>query len=145
MHLDTVERLTHNRDLAKRHIKFLAMERERLLSKAELAADEQFRLRELETRLSDCTLYLSEIEPQLAEAVPELSRRIRELDDENLSLILFERYVMLKPIRQIARELELNLTATYANHTQARDKYNLLFGIPIYKDPRGRRKALINS
>ena len=140
MRLETVEKLTNDRDLAQRHILFLAAELETLKAKDKLSADEQLRLKETKIRLSDCREFLAETERKLKESIPELSRRIRELDNELYSLILFERYVVLKTVKQLAYELDLNLTAAYAMHTKARDAYNLANGIQPYKDPRGRRK-----
>lgn len=142
MRLETVEKLTNDRDLAQRHILFLAAELESLKAKSELSADEQLRLKETEIRLSDCREFLAETERKLQEAIPELSRRIRQLDNELFSLILFERYVVLKTVKQLAYELDLNLTAAYAMHTKARDAFNAANGIQPYKDPRGRRKGI---
>ena len=142
MRLETVEKLTNDRDLAQRHILSLAAEIESLKAKDKLSADEQLRLKETEIRLSDCREFLAETERKLKESIPELSRRIRQLDNELFSLILFERYVVLKTVKQLAYELDLNLTAAYAMHTKARDAYNLANGIQPYKDPRGRRKGI---
>lgn len=75
MHLETVEQLTHDRDLAQRHILFLSAELESLNSKAELTADEQLRLKEEKLRLSDCKAFLADTEHKLQRAIPELSRR----------------------------------------------------------------------
>lgn len=142
MRLETVEKLTNDRDLAQRHILFLAAELESLKAKSELSADELLRLKEEKLRLSDCKAFLDDTERKLKEAIPELSRRIRQLDNELFSLILFERYVVLKTVKQLAYELDLNLTAAYAMHTKARDAYNAANGIELYKDPRGRRKGI---
>lgn len=142
MKLETVEKLTRDRDLAQRHFSFLSAELEVLNSKAELTADELLRLKEEKLRLSDCKAFLADTERKLKEAIPELSRRIRQLDNELFSLILFERYVVLKTVKQLAYELDLNLTAAYAMHTKARDAYNAANGIELYKDPRGRRKGI---
>lgn len=46
MRLETVEKLTNDRDLAQRHIAFLETEIERLKAKNELTADELLRLKE---------------------------------------------------------------------------------------------------
>lgn len=139
MRLETVEKLTRDRDLAKRHIAFLTAEHDHLKQKKELTADEQLRLQETEIRLSDCTLYLAQLEPQLEKAVSELAQKIRALDNENFSLILFERYILLKPMKLIATTLGLNQTAIYAAHTAARDAYNKAHNISCYKDARGRK------
>ena len=141
MRLDTVEKLTTDRDLVKRHSAFLSSECERLQAKTELSADEQLRLKEIEIRLSDCKLYLAETERELQQAVPEPAKRIRQLGNEKFSLILFEKYVLLKRLRDISETLGLSPSATYNMHTAARDEYNKLFDIPPYKDPRGRKKC----
>lgn len=142
MRLETVEKLTNDRDLAQRHIAFLETEIERLKAKNELTADELLRRKETEIRLSDCKAFLADTEHKLQRSIPELSRRIRQLDNELFSMILFERYVVLKTVKQLAYELDLNLTAAYAMHTKARDAYNAANGIELYKDPRGRRKGI---
>ena len=114
MRLETVELLTRDRDLASRHIVFLTAERDRLKEKNDLSADEQLRLAGIETRLNDCKLYLAQLEPQLEKAIPELAQKIRQLKDEKFSLLLFERYICLKPIKFIAQELNLNKKANLA-------------------------------
>lgn len=139
MRLETVEQLTHDRDLASRHVIFLTAERDKLKAKKELSADEKLRLNEIEPRLNDCKAYLAQLEPKLEKAIPILAQKIRQLPNEKLSLILFERYVLLKPMKTIAQELNLNINLVYSMHTQARDNYNKQEGIPLYKDPRGRK------
>ena len=139
MRLETVESLTHDLHLAQRHVVFLTAGRDKLKAKNDLSADERLRLNEIETRLTDCKAYLAQLEPQLEKAIPELAQKIRQLADEKLSLILFERYVCLKPLKTIAQELNLNINVAYAMHTQARDSYNAQEEIPLYKDPRGRK------
>lgn len=141
MRLETVEKLTRDRDLASRHIIFLSAERDKLKSKGELSADEKLRLNEIEPRLNDCKAYLAQLEPKLEKAIPILAQKIRQLPDEKLSLILFERYVLLKPMKTIAQELNLNINLVYSMHTQARDAYNTQENIPLYKDSRGRTKG----
>lgn len=144
MRLETVEKLTNDRDLAQRHILFLAAELESLKAKSELSADEQLRLKETEIRLSDCREFLAETERKLQEAIPELSRRIRQLDNELFSLILFERHILLRTIKETAGKLNLNMSAAYQLNCRARDAYNKQEGIPLYKDNRGRRKGSID-
>lgn len=141
MRLETVEQLTRDRDLVSRHVIFLTAERDKLKAKGELSADERLRLNEMESRLPDCKAYLAQLEPKLEKAIPILAQKIRQLPDETLSLILFERYILLKPIRTLSEKLNLNLTAIYALHTKARDAYNKREGIPLYKDNRGRPKG----
>lgn len=142
MRLETVARLTNDRDLAKRHILFLSAELEVLNSKDELTADESLRLKETEIRLSDCKAFLADTERELQEAIPELSRRIRQLDNELFSLILFERHILLRTIKETAGNLNLNMSAAYALNCRARDAYNATNGIDPYKDPRGRKKGI---
>lgn len=140
MRLETVENLTRDRDLAARHIQFLSAERDKLKNKSELAADESLRLKEIETRLADVKIYFAQLEPQLQAAIVELSQKIRQIEDKQQSLILFEKYILLKPLRTIAKNLNLNDTAAYQAHSKARDAYNTAQGIPLYKDSRGRKK-----
>lgn len=140
MRLETVENLTRDRDLAARHIQFLSGERDKLKNKSELAADESLRLKEIETRLADVKIYFAQLEPQLQAAIVELSQKIRQMKDKQQSLILFEKYILLKPLRTIAKKLNLNITAAYHAHAKARDAYNTAQGIPLYKDSRGRKK-----
>lgn len=142
MKLEVVESLTRDRDLAQRHFSFLSAELEVLNSKAELTADEQLRLKETEIRLSDCKAFLDDTERKLKESIPELSRRIRQLDNELFSLILFERHILLRTIKETAGKLNLNMSAAYQLNCRARDAYNKQEGIPLYKDPRGRRKGI---
>lgn len=139
MKLETVEQLTRDRDLASRHVIFLSAERDKLKAKKELSADEKLRLNEIEPRLNDCRVYLAQLEPKLEKAIPILAQKIRQLPDEKLSWILFERYVLLKSMKTIAQELNLNINLAYSIHTQARDAYNTQEGIPLYKDNRGRK------
>lgn len=140
MRLETVENLTRDRDLAARHISFLTAERDKLKNKSELAADESLRLKEIETRLADVKIYFAQLEPQLQAAIVELSQKIRQMEDKQQSLILFEKYILLKPLRTIAKKLNLNITAAYHAHAKARDAYNTAQGIPLYKDSRGRKR-----
>ena len=140
MRLETVENLTRDRDLAARHISFLTAERDKLKNKSELAADESLRLKEIETRLADVKIYFAQLEPQLQAAIVELSQKIRQMEDKQQSLILFEKYILLKPMRTIAEKLHLNITAAYHAHAEARDTYNTAQGIPLYKDNRGRKR-----
>ena len=139
MRLETVKNLTRDRDLAARHIKFLSGERDKLKN-SELAADESLRLKEIESRLADVKIYFAQLEPQLQAAIVELSRKIRQMEDKQQSLILFEKYILLKPLRTIAKKLNLNITAAYHAHAKARDAYNTAQGIPLYKDSRGRKR-----
>jgi hypothetical protein len=141
MRLETVERLTHDIDLATRHIEFLTDESDQLKKTSGLSPTEKTHLREVILHLSDCKEYLAQLEPQLESAITELAENIRKLNNKSYAMILFERYICLKPIRIVADELGLNLTAAYALHTQARDAYNALQGIKPYKDPRGRKKG----
>lgn len=140
MRLETVENLTRDRDLAARHIQFLSGERDKLKNKSELAADESLRLKEIESRLADVKIYFAQLEPQLQAAIVELSQKIRQIEDKQQSLILFEKYILLKPLRTIAKKLNLNITAAYHAHAKARDAYNTAQGIPLYKDSRGRKR-----
>lgn len=140
MRLETVENLTRDRDLAARHISFLTAERDKLKNKSELAADESLRLKEIETRLADVKIYFAQLEPQLQADIVELSQKIRQMEDKQQSLILFEKYILLKPLRTIAKKLNLNITAAYHAHAKARDAYNTAQGIPLYKDSRGRKR-----
>lgn len=140
MRLETVRNLTRDRDLAARHISFLSAERDKLKAQPELAADEALRLKEIESRLEDVTRYLAQLKPRLQNAIVELSEKIRQLPDKKQSLILFEVYVLLVPIRATAQILGLNDTAAYNMHAKARDAYNTAQGIPLYKDGRGRKK-----
>lgn len=141
MRLETVENLTRDRDLAARHIQFLSGERDKLKNKSgRLAADESLRLKEIETRLADVKIYFAQLEPQLQAAIVELSQKIRQMEGKQQSLILFEKYILLKPLRTIAEKLNLNITATYHAHAKARDAYNTAQGIPLYKDNRGRKR-----
>lgn len=140
MRLETVENLTRDRDLAARHIQFLSGERDKLKNKSELTADESLRLKEIETRLADVKIYFAQLEPQLQAAIVELSQKIRQMEDKQQSLILFEKYILLKPLRTIAKKLNLNTTAAYQAHSKARDAYNTAQGIPLYKDSRGRKR-----
>ena len=145
MRLETVEQLTRDRDLVSRHVIFLSAERDKLKAKeakGELSTDDRLRLNEIESRLPDCKAYLAQIEPQLELSILELAEKIRQLPDEKFSLILFERYVLLKPLKAIAQELGLNITSAYALHTKARNLYNEQENIPYYQDPRGRKKGL---
>ena len=141
MRLETIENLTRDRDLAARHIQFLSAERDKLKNKPEqLTADESLRLKEIETRLADVKIYFAQLEPQLQAAIVKLSQKIRQMEDKQQSLILFEKYILLKPMRTIAEKLHLNITAAYNMHSKARDAYNTAQGIPLYKDSRGRKK-----
>lgn len=140
MKLETVEKLTRDRDLAQRHIQFLSAERDKLKNNPELTADESLRLKEIELRLADVKFFLEQLKPQLQAAIVELSQKIRQLKDEKQSLILFEKYVLLVPLRTIAKALNLNDAAAYLAHSKARDAYNTAQGIPLYKDNRGRKK-----
>lgn len=140
MRLETVEKLTRDRDLAARHVSFLTAERDKLKNKSELAADESLRLKEIETRLADVKIYFAQLEPQLQAAIVELSQKIRQLEDKKFSALLFERYILLVPLRTIAKNLNLTDTAAYEAHSKARDAYNTAQGIPLYKDNRGRKK-----
>lgn len=140
MRLETVEILTRDRDLAARQIQFLSAERDKLKNKSELAADESLRLKEIESRLADVKIYFAQLEPQLQAVIVELSQKIRQMEDKQQSLILFEKYILLKPLRTIAEKLNLNITAAYQAHAKARDAYNTAQGIPLYKDSRGRKK-----
>ena len=144
MHLETVEQLTRDRDLASRHVIFLSAERDKLKAKEakdELSTDERLRLNEIESRLPDCRAYLAELEAKLEKAIPILAQKIRQLPDETLSLILFEKYVLLRPIRTLAEKLNLSLNAIYQLHTKAKNLYNEQEGIPYYQDKRGRKKG----
>lgn len=141
MRLDTVERLTNDINLATRHIEFLTDEYDQLKGISNLTPSEAIHLREVRLHLTDCKEYLAQLEPQLESAITELAKNIRKLNNKSYAMILFERYICLKPIRIVAEELGLNLTAAYALHTQARDAYNALQGIKPYKDPRGRKKG----
>ena len=145
MKLEIVEVLTNDRDLTKRHIAFLTSELEGLKAKSQLPADEELRLKEIELRLTDCANYLANLEEQLTLAVAELSKRIRQLDNELYSLVLFERHVLLRTIRDTASNLGLNLSAAYKLNCQARNAYNVANGIQPHKDPRGRRKGTPNT
>ena len=141
MRLETIENLTRDRDLAARHIQFLSAERDKLKNKPEqLTADESLRLKEIETRLAGVKIYFAQLEPQLQAAIVKLSQKIRQMEDKQQSLILFEKYILLKPMRTIAEKLHLNITAAYNMHSKARDAYNTAQGIPLYKDSRGRKK-----
>lgn len=140
MRLETVRNLTRDRDLAERHILFLSAERDKLKAKPELTEDEALRLKELESRLEDVTRYLAQLKPRLHDAIVELSEKIRQLPDKKQSLMLFEVYVLLVPIRATAQILGLNDTAAYNMHSKARDAYNTAQGIPLYKDGRGHKK-----
>lgn len=145
MKLEVVELLTRDRDLTKRHIAFLASERDKLMkAKTELLADEQTRIEEIALRINDCTAYLETLEAQLPLAVAELSKRIRQLDNAKYSLILFERYICLNSLRDMTEKLGLNLNMIYQLHYKARNAYNVANGIQPYKDPRGRRKGTPN-
>lgn len=138
--LETVEKLTKDRDLAQRHIKFLTAARDKLKAKGELTAENLATLYSIEDRLSDCKAYLDEIVPALEKAVAELSHSLRQMSDTKQSLLLFERYIVLRSIRDIAAEFDYPLTAVYEWHRKARDAYNAANGIPLYKDNRGRPK-----
>ena len=141
MKLETVSILSHNISQASRHISFLTAERDKLKNKPEqLTAEDSLRLREIETRLADVKIYLGQLKPQLQAAIVELSQKIRQMEDKQQSLILFEKYILLKPLRTIAKKLNLNITAAYHAHAKARDAYNTAQGIPLYKDNRGRKK-----
>ena len=140
MRLETVERLTRDKDLATRHIQFLSAERDKLKNNPELTADGLLQLKEIELRLADVKFFLEQLKPQLQAAIVELSQKIRQLKDEKQSLILFEKYVLLVPLRKIAKALNLNDAAVYHAHSKARDAYNTANGIPLYKDSRGRKK-----
>lgn len=141
MRLETVELLTRDRDLIKRHIFFLAAERDSLNAKNNLTADEQLRLNSLAPRIADSIKYLADVETRLLKAIPELDSRIKQLENNFFSTLLYERYVLLKSIKTVAKSLGITLTAAYAMHTQAREAYNLLYEITPYKDPRGRKKG----
>ena len=141
MRLETVELLTRDRDLLKRQVIFLSATRDRLKAKNSPDADEQLRFNGIETRLQDCIEYLAVLEHELQKAIPELEKNIGELENPAHKAFLFERYILLTPIKFIAEKLHVNLTAAYAMHTQARDAYNLLHEIPLYKDERGRKKG----
>lgn len=141
MRLETVEVLTHDRDLARRHVIFLNTERDHLKAKNELSAEEQLCLTGIESCLEDCMLYLASLEPQVAKAISELEQKIRQIENVFFSSLLFERYILLKPMKQIAQELNLKLNTAYAIHAKARDAYNLLQGITPYKDSRGKKKG----
>ena len=137
--LETVEKLTKDRDLVQRHIKFLTAARDKLKAKGELTAEDLATLYSIEDRLKDCKAYLDEIVPALAKAVAELSHSLRQMHDKRQSTLLFERYIVLRSIRDIAQEFGYPLTAVYEWHRKARDAYNAANGIPLYKDKRGRR------
>ncbi len=141
MRLETVELLTHDRDLARQHVILLTAERDRLKAKNELSADEQLRLAGVESRLQDCTRHLASVEAKLEKAIPELEQKIRQIENAVVSSLLFERYILLKPVREIAQELNLCLNTAYSMHAEARKAYNLLQGIPPYQDRRGRKKG----
>lgn len=137
--LETVEKLTKDRDFVQRHIKFLTAARDKLKAKGELTAENLATLYSIEDRLSDCKAYLDEIVPALEKAVAELANSLRQMSDKKQSTLLFERYIVLRQIRDIAQEFGYPLTAVYQWHRQARDAYNAAHGIPLYKDNRGRR------
>lgn len=143
--LETVEAITADRDLVKRHIIFLSAEYEGLKAKTQLLADEELRLKEIELRLADCTLYLAKLEQELPAAIAELSTRIKRLGNLNFELLLTERYVLLKPMRVIAEELAMNVTAVYAAHNRAKKAFNEQNNLPFVQDPRGRRKGTPNT
>lgn len=143
--LETVEAITADRDLVKRHIAFLTAELESLKAKTELLADEQTRSEEIALRINDCKAYLETLEAQLPLAVAELSKRIRQLNNAKFSMILFEKYVCLHSLRDIAEKLGLTLNTIYHAHCNARDAYNLANGIQPYKDSRGRKKGNPNA
>ena len=138
--LETVEKLTKDRDLVQRHIKFLTAARDKLKAKGELTAEDLATLYSIEDRLSDCKAYLDEIVPALEKAVFELANNLRQMHDKRQSTLLFERYVVLRQIRDIAQEFGYPLSCVYEWHRKARDAYNAAHGIPLYKDNRGRRK-----
>ena len=140
MRLETVAILDNNIRQATRHIQFLSSERDKLKKKSELTAEDSLRLKELETRLADVKIYFAQLEPQLQAAIVELSQKIRQMEDKQQSLILFEKYILLKPMRTIAEKLHLNITAAYHAHAEARDTYNTAQDIPLYKDNRGRKR-----
>lgn len=138
MKLEIVGILTHDCNLAKRHVAFLTRQLDQLKSKGELSADDQLRLKDIEAHLNSCQLYFETLEPQLKKAIPELTEKIRKLENPNLSAILFERYILLKPLKHIAKEMGLPVNVLYSKHVLARDAYNTQEGIPLYKGPRGR-------
>ena len=140
MRLETVRDLTRDRDLAERHIQFLTAECQKLQEESPLSDETRLRLKETQSRLSDVKEYFAKLEPKLKAAIAALSQKIRELPNEKDSLILFEVYILLTPIRTAAKELHLNDTAAYNMHAKARDAYNTAQGIPLYKDGRGRKK-----
>ena len=90
--------------------------------------------------MKDCKAYLDEIVPTLAKAVAELSHSLRQMSDKKQSTLLFERYIVLRQIRDIAQEFGYPLSCVYEWHRKARDAYNAAHGIPLYKDKRGRPK-----
>lgn len=139
--LETVEMLTKDRDLAQRHIKFLTAARDKLKAKGEMSAENLATLYSIEDRLKDCKAYLDEIVPALEKAVTELANNLRQMSDKRQSTLLFERYIVLRQIRDIAQEFGYPLSCVYEWHRKARDAYNAAHGIPLYKDNRGRRKT----
>ena len=138
--LETVEKLTKDRDLVQRHIKFLTAARDKLKAKGEMSAEDLATLYSIEDRLSDCKAYLAEICPTLEKEVFELSHNLRQMSDKKLSTLLFEHYIVLRSIRDIAQEFGYPLSRVYEWHSKARDAYNAAHGIPLYKDNRGRRR-----
>lgn len=138
--LETVEMLTKDRDLAQRHIKFLTAARDKLKAKAEMTAEDLATLYSIEDRLKDCKAYLDEIVPALAKAVTELANGLRQMSDKRQSLLLFERYIVLRSIRDIAQEFGYPLTRVYEWHRKARDAYNAANGLRFTRDKRGRRR-----
>lgn len=145
MRLELVETLTNDKNLVQRHIAFLVSELEGLKAKPELPADEELRMKEIALRINDCKAYLETLEAQLPLAVAELSKRIRQLDNEKYSLILFEKHILLNSLRDMAEKLGLNLNMIYQLHYKARNAYNVANGIEPYKDPRGRKKGNPNT
>lgn len=138
--LETVEMLTKDRNLVQRHIKFLTAARDKLKAKGEMTAEDLATLYSIEDRLKDCKAYLAEICPALEKAVFDLAHNLRQMSDKKLSILLFERYIVLRSIRDIAQEFGYPLTCVYEWHRKARDEYNAANGIPLTRDNRGRRR-----
>ncbi|MBR4903177.1 MAG: hypothetical protein IKZ53_00730 [Selenomonadaceae bacterium] len=87
----------------------------------------------------DCLL-AQQLTTQLEKVTPELINQISELDSPEESMILYERYILCKPMLEIAKTMGYsNVIKLYALREQARNHYNDLNGYPHYKELRAEK------
>lgn len=83
---------------------------------------------------------LAQLTTQLEKVTPELTERIFNLDSLEESTILYERYILCKPMLEIAKSMGFSqVIKLYALRERARDHYNDLNGYPHYKEMRSEK------